>query len=57
MVWEKDRMTDEEYAELVTVVCYESVASSFTKRSRWRVRGKEPRKKGKCVILLERVKK
>jgi hypothetical protein len=44
-------------AEMVTVVCYASVADAFTKRSRWRVRGKEPRSKGKVVLLLERVKR
>ena len=51
-------MTDKEQdAEIVNVVCYQTVAHNFTNRSRWRVRGTEPRGKGKVVVILERVKK
>lgn len=47
----------ENLSEIVTAVCSQSVAHNFSDCSRWRVRATEPRDKGKCLVILERVKK
>lgn len=50
-------MTDDKPPEIHNVVCYDSVAKEIPLLSRWRVRKKEKRGKGKVVLILERVKK